>query len=105
MRCYSYKKVEELTPGIETDGIRNAVGQLLCAPVQHTGEFKHSTGLRALRNELDAVMYARGIVPEDFSMSSVRAMIAASGGATFAMVIHEPTPNSALMLTFCTFRW
>ena len=37
------------------------------------------------------MMYAVSIAPEDFSMSSVRAMIAASGGATYVMVIDENT--------------
>lgn len=72
------------------------------ALVQHTGELKHSAGLRALRHKLDAVIYPGGIAPDDFSISSVRAMIAASGGATFAVVTHERSPNNTLMLTFCT---
>jgi len=37
------------------------------------------------------MMYAASIAPEDFSMSSVRAMIAASGGATLTMVTYENT--------------
>ena len=74
------------------------------ALVQHTGELKHGAGLRALCRELYAVVYDRDIAPEDFSISSVRAMIAASGGATFAMVIHKRAPNNILKLTFCTLR-
>ena len=60
--------------------------------------------MRALCGEPDAVTYARSIAPEDFSISSVRAMIAASGGATLAMVIHELLPYDKLRLTFCTLR-
>lgn len=53
---------------------------------------------------MDLVMHSRNAAPEDFSISSVRAMIAASGGATFTMVIHERTPNDTLKLTFWTLR-
>lgn len=105
MRRHGYEKVEELTPGIQTYRVRNAVVELLGALVQHTGEFEHGAGLRVPKCEPHAMTRAGGIVPEDLSISSVRAMIAASGGATFTMVIHRRTQNSTLALTFCTLRW
>ena len=94
MCCHRYEKVEELAPGVQAYRVRNTAGKLLGALIQHTGEFEHSSGLRVLHNELDAVMYTRSIAPEDFSISSVRAMMAASGGATFALVIHERPRNN-----------
>ena len=60
--------------------------------------------MRALHRELDAVVCSMRTAPEDFSMSSVRAVIAASGGATFATVIYKNTRDSTLKLTFCTLR-
>lgn len=102
--CHSHEKIEELASSVQAYRVRNAIGKLLSTLVQHTGEFEHSAGLRVLRDKLDAVMYARSLAPEEFSISSVRAMIAASGGATFTMVIHERAPNDTRKLTFCTLR-
>lgn len=51
------------------------------------------------------MMYSKSIAPEDFSISSVKAMIAASGGGTFAMVVYEKALDGTLMRTFCTLRW
>ena len=48
--------------------------------------------------------YVGTTAPEDFSISSVRAMIAASGGATCTTVIHKRTLDDEPKLTSCTLR-